>query len=78
MNMNEEAIRNAVSNVSDAFRGYWLNADELAEILGLQGHLSLVVRSLKKIQSNRAGLEFTSVQLTRGFGVGYFGSALHD
>jgi len=50
MSMDEEAIRNAVFSVDGAFRGYWLNADELVDILGLQGHLGQVVRSLKKIQ----------------------------
>ena len=34
MNMNEEAVRNVVFNVGDVFRGCWLNADELVEILG--------------------------------------------
>ena len=68
MNANEQAIRSAnfSVDVDDASRGYWLNAEELVHILGLPEHLSEVLRSLKKTQSERVGLVYSSVQVDYG------------
>jgi hypothetical protein len=66
MNTHEKAIRSAVFDVDDAFRGYWVDADEPVEILGLPSRFSSVLRSLQGKQSVRVGLEYKSVQLTHG------------
>jgi hypothetical protein len=43
--------------VNGAFQGYVFDADEHVDILGLLGHLSDVLRSLKQVQFNRVKLE---------------------
>ena len=43
--------------MNGAFQGYVFDADEHVDILGLLGHLSDVLRSLKQVQCNRVELE---------------------
>ena len=43
--------------MNDAFQGYVFDTDEHVDILGLLGHLSDVLRSLKQVQCSRVELE---------------------